>query len=96
MAFESIKNLFGQVKPEEPQDALRLYLSKVDQALAAIDAITADDVHTAQLCVPMTLDPKTQTAHRAVFEAVGSMAATREAQRRMLGLIQLQAREVRS
>ena len=46
MAFESIKNLFGQVKPEEPQDALRLYLSKVDQALAAIDAITADEKRT--------------------------------------------------
>lgn len=96
MAFESIKNLFGQVKPEESRDALSLYLAKVDKALAAIDAVTADDVHTAQLCVPMTLDPKTQTAHRAVFEAVGSMAATLEAQRRMLGMIQAQAREVRN
>lgn len=95
MGFCSFKNLFGSVKSEDT-DPISLYLAKVDKALAAIDAITAGDVHTAQLCVPMTLDPKTQTAHRAVFEAVGSMAATLEAQRRMLDMIQMQVREVRN
>lgn len=96
MAFESIKNLFGQVKPEEPQDALSIYLLKVERAVAAINAITTDDVHAAQLSVPMTLCPMTQAAHRAVFEAVGSMAAALEAQRRMLGMIHDQVKGVRS
>lgn len=96
MAFESIKNLFGQVKSEEQQDALNLYLAKVEVAVAAINAVTTEDVHAAQLCVPMTLCPKTQAAHRAVFEAVGSMAAALEAQPRMLRMIQAQAGEVRS
>ena len=96
MAFESIKNLFGQVKSEESQDALSLYLAKVEEAVAAINAITTDEVHAAQLSVPMTLDPMTQAAHRAVFEAVGSMAAALDAQRRMLGMIHDQVKGVRS
>lgn len=68
----------------------------MDKALASIDAITTDDVHAAQLSVPMTLCPKTQALHAATFEAVGSMAAALEAQRRMLAMLQAQVREVRS
>lgn len=91
MAMNPFKHLFGSVK-EAPveQDALSIYLARVDQALAAIDAIPAAEVHHAQLCVPMTLNPKTQALHAAVFEAVGSMAAALEAQRRMLAMLKSQ------
>lgn len=93
MAVNPFKNLFSSVKEEAPvrQDALSAYLAKVDNALAAIGTIKPEDVHAAQLCVPLAWDHKTQALHSAVFEAVGSMAAALEAQQRMLGVLKAQA-----